>query len=452
MRIGVAILIPFLSFAPFASEAFVSADNLQVGQTVIGSVPPQPPPTGGGGDPRVLYIENVHIVSSTYGAVVSWTTTLPSNDVVYWGTSERYEIGQAAEIGYTQTHNVSIEHLEPGTQYVLSITSHAEGGRIATESGKLFRTERLPDKTPPANVSDFTATYDASGEVHLSWKNPTDTDFERVRIVRSDIFFPKDPYDGLVVYEGSRESSRDAWITPGTTYYYTAFAEDVSDNYSSGAIARVRIPLLPGQGQGQGDTPVIEPFVPTPEEDVFGGITILPGDSEEITEEIKQLSFGDFRFIQFGKEINRQGNLIRVNGSGNLEIAIGYDVVPEVLKTIGVTLSDPEDPDKKFPFLLRVNNDKSDYTATIAPLARPGVYRIQATVLDYKHQVLRKFEGKIIVPGEISPDAITVFGMCEYCTADLNGFRFLFCYGWIALLIILFILMHRRRRKKQQEK
>lgn len=430
-----------MGMTPLHLFAATDSDILLIRQQVGDSIVPPPPSSLGGGGGTFLApelsITNVRTDAHTTDVVVSWTTSIFSTAVLTWGTEGVYGKGQSAEVVPSMEHTMSIDGLSPGTQYALSLRVTDIYGRVVTVEGVLLRTERLPDSIPPANVSDFTAIYQDEG-VMLSWDNPPDTDFKRVRIVRSDMFFPEDPYDGLVVYEGRKEFARDTWVDLGTTYYYTAFAEDNTGNYASGALARIRIPRS-----------LDEVFVPeTDEGDMFGGIEILP-EYGEVPEEIKTLSFQDFRFVQFGKDVERNGNTLVIDASGNLQILLGYDSVPEVLKTIGVTLVDPNDPSKVFPFLLRRDTEGDAYSATLAPLTRPGVYRISATVLDYKHQVLKRFEGKLIVPGTIETESFPAFiGVCDYCTKELNGWRFLFCYGWIALILILILLMRRKKKKK----
>ena len=84
-----------------------------------------------------------------------------------------------------------------------------------------------------------------------------------------------------------------------------------------------------------------------------------------------------------------------MNGSENLTIRLAYAKVPEILKTIGITLSDPQDPSKVFPFLLRVNADATYYEATIGPLGRSGNYALNIAVLDYQNQGLKRIGGNL---------------------------------------------------------
>jgi hypothetical protein len=86
-----------------------------------------------------------------------------------------------------------------------------------------------------------------------------------------------------------------------------------------------------------------------------------------------------------------EGNKIELEKEEPLTVSIDYEKVPEVLKTIMVTL---EKEEKTFSFLLRVNQKKTVYQAAIVPPG-PGVYPLVVTVLDYKNQALKKMFGQL---------------------------------------------------------
>ena len=101
-----------------------------------------------------------------------------------------------------------------------------------------------PDRTPPANVAQFTATA-GNGQVALTWKNPADEDFAGTRVLRKEGSYPVSVTDGVTVSDGVAEAATDTGLTNGVTYYYAAYAYDKVPNYGSGAQA-VAIPTAPG--------------------------------------------------------------------------------------------------------------------------------------------------------------------------------------------------------------
>lgn len=89
------------------------------------------------------------------------------------------------------------------------------------------------DGTPPANVTNFTATP-GQQQISLSWTNPT-SDFSGVKILRKTGSYPTGITDGSVIYDSNGTSFVDTNLTNGTTYYYKAYSRDIVLNYSSGA-------------------------------------------------------------------------------------------------------------------------------------------------------------------------------------------------------------------------
>jgi hypothetical protein len=160
---------------------------------------------------------------------------------------------------------------------------------------------------------------------------------------------------------------------------------------------------------GQSPSPLgkLNPIVPTVTEDVVPSVSPTKSDVFEFlpyastTEAaIEKLTLDSFSFIQLGEALTPAGqNIIRVNGRKPLTIALTYDKVPAVLKTIGVTIFDPIDEDKGLSFVLRGDDQKRVYTATIAPLDRGGIYPVAIHVINYHDQQLKKINGYFQVSG-----------------------------------------------------
>jgi len=235
------------------------------------------------------------------------------------------------------------------------------------------------DTTPPTNISDFEAIAGDS-QIELKWQNPSEPDFKAVKIMRSEKFYPSDLSDGILVYDGKGTSFLDKGLKNGVRYYYTAFAYDEVGNYASGAVASA-VPqgILPPEA--------IPPEIPPPPEEIPPAVPPPP--------EVEKITLENFDFIQEGEKIPlEEGIKIKTETKKPLTISIDYEKVPEVLKTIMVTI----EKDKKiFSFLLRIDKEKTAYLATIVPPEEARVYPLTFTILDYKNQILKKISGQLEV-------------------------------------------------------
>src|SRR5258708_6881919 len=72
----------------------------------------------------------------------------------------------------------------------------------------------------------------ANGEVVFSWKNPGETNFVRIVVVRKEGTYPTSPLDGTTIYEGRSETFTDTNIQNGTTYYYSVYSYNHDKIYS----------------------------------------------------------------------------------------------------------------------------------------------------------------------------------------------------------------------------
>ena len=193
------------------------------------------------------------------------------------------------------------------------------------------------DITSPLNVSGFEA-IPGDEQIILNWENPPDEDFLGVRIKGSTEFYPSSPDEGILVYDGSGETFLAVGLKNGVRYYYTVFSYDRAGNLSSGAI----VSAVP-----QKEKPPVPPAPPVPPPPVPPVPPLPPA--------IEELELEDFSFWQEG-ELLLEEEKIKAKTDKPLRIALDYEKVPEVLKTIMVTL---EKEGKYFSFLLRINEEKT---------------------------------------------------------------------------------------------
>ncbi len=237
------------------------------------------------------------------------------------------------------------------------------------------------------NVSNFQSVYNNSNDtIDLTWINPTFADFAAVRIVRSTTSFLTSPDQGTLIYDGVGQMVTDTDVNAGTTYYYTAFVRSVTNIYSSGAVAQATVPgdePCVGNDCGEEEPPPIDPFADLP-----------GGDGDDLIIE-------GFVFYQDGEppQYLNAGQTINLRADKETTIYLPYEQVPEVLKTIGVTIISPFNPKSSFSFLLKLTPDGKGYSATIAPLGTSGKYPVAIYVINYQNQSLKRVTGNLQVEG-----------------------------------------------------
>jgi len=343
------------------------------------------PAAGGGGagniDISVPNIYNLSIFPTTYSAVIKWQTSEKTITNLFWGKTSDYKEGTIAKADYATQHSVLIENLTPNSSYHFQIKVEDASGNKTFSQDQSFKTMALPDEIPPSNVSNLEAE-EGDAQLKISWQNPPDPDFEEVRIVKNNQFYPQDTNDGEIVYQGKAEHFIDEDVLD-EDYYYTIFSYDNLGNYSSGAIIKAKPTKAP---PAPSKPPVIPPVMPP---------TIPP--------ELKKIGLEDIVFTQDGKTLSiMENNSILADAGKPMKISIDYDKLPEVLKTIIISLNQPED-ESAFSFLLRVNDEKTEYSATIISPYEAGVYPLSVSILDFQHQQLKELEGKLLLRETIVP-------------------------------------------------
>src|SRR3990167_8225630 len=354
-------------------------DQFEISATVVESAAtPEIPSRGGGGSGDFVapLIYDIQVSSGQTNAEISWKTRVPAQSIKKWGSNNNLDLGQYSENSYSVSHNYTIENLESLERYFFRIEAVSEyGARSETEILEFYTTGFKEGIHNPTNF-EATARID---DIRLTWNNPQNSEFKEVRLVRSEKFFPGDPDDGEVIYEGRAEEFIDRDVKKGVTYYYTLFARELNGAFSSGVVQSGRIPL-PGETK-------------LPEEDIYEKLPKAPS----VHPLIQSLQFSDFEFIQDGRKIqnNFPVDSVLIDGNKALTIDLNYQRIPEVLKSIVVTMTHPTKKDKKFSFLLRVNKEKTYYTSSIAALGESGLYDVDIAIVDFKNQGLKKINGNL---------------------------------------------------------
>lgn len=340
------------------------------------------PPVSPVGPSPIILLGPFRIINVTVeqitdkSATISWIieSQIQSTCKIFLGATENYEKETITGNVFVKFHSTQITGLSPLTTYHFKIYCQNINFNEAQTADQQFTTLPSLDNEPPSNVSNFQA-ISQDKQLKLTWQNPADSDFKEVKIFRSEKFYPQEPQEGTLIYIGNGNEVEDLNLTNGTSYYYTAFAFDRAGNRSSGALTFG----VPGIAVTPGKPPVEEPVMPAPPE-------------------VQELSLKDFDFQQAGKKIfPTDNNGLVLNPGIPLKVSIDYEKVPEVLKTIMLTL---QKGDQYFSFLLRIDKDKTKYIATIAP-PEPGIYPLSIYILDYKNQALKKINSMLEIQGNV---------------------------------------------------
>jgi hypothetical protein len=362
-----------------------------------------PPENEGDGNGSIIKLISLDIEPGIHSADLSWETNRYAQFVLSWGRTTSYELGFVSNEIYRREHTTRIGDLESGTTYEYELLAYDREGKKTVLSRGQFKTLDVPDSTAPSNVTDLRAEVKGK-DVTLTWVNPTDSDFDQVRIVRSYLFYSLDPYDGFIAYQGNEEKFLDRnALASRKVQYYTVFSYDKEGNISSGATVAVFM---------EGSAPSYETATSS---DVF------------------VLHFDDIEVYQDSIRV-RDGKL---EGDESTTLRIPYEKLPEHLKSIIVSFTHPRDPESSFSFLLRINKDKSYYEATIGPLEEVGVYPVTATIFDYETKLIKKVSGSYeVIAGESVDLPLPVLFVQD------GGVSLLFIL-WLLLLLILLLLLMR---------
>ena len=364
-------------------------------------------------DTEAPTVGSVSATSTYTTATIIFTTSESARATLLWGTSTAYELGSASETSFLLAHSMGITGLATSTLYYYRLTAKDASNNQSAPSSGTFTTESLlppPDTTAPANPSGLAATPSQTS-IALSWSNPPDLDFAAVRVMRKTIGYPSSEEDGILVYDGDAESAIDGGLLESTRYYYSAFARDNSGNYSSGAIVSAETksaraeepppPSLPeseteGEGEGGGQPSSGGEGATVTPGSVPGPFIDMPatGTPHPI---IRALSLNDFDFVELGEDEQRlfpEDGSIRVDGKKNLKVAIDYDKLPDVLKTITITVL--EAGGKTSSYLLRVNPDKTAFEALLPPFGVSDSFPFAISIVDYDAKGLTRLPGVLV--------------------------------------------------------
>jgi len=407
----------------------------------------------------------IKVEPSVNSAKILWETEEPTVSRIYWGKTRDYEEGSLAEISFLKNHAIKIENLSASSRYFLKIIILNSAGAKKEIEGLSFETLNPPDTEAPANVGNLQARI-FDDFILLSWENPAENDFEAVRITKMEKFYPRDPLEGKVVYEGRGTRAEDREIEKGGKYYYSVFSRDKSGNYSSGAVISIvfekeraeREEGVSGEKRILTERKEAKPFLSDRETDEEKNDarekteeqkteekiekkikSKLPREkTEEAREQKSDIALFDFNFIQNGKKISFAGNKIKISADKNLKISISAEKVSENTENLIITLRNADKPTEKHSFMLKRDNDKRFFAAVIPPLKKEGTYFLSIAFTDKDNKEFKKINGEIIsMAAETAETKNMENFLKKYLQFSLKEIILLLAILFIAFLIFL---------------
>ncbi|HEU0085345.1 MAG TPA: hypothetical protein VFQ59_00065 [Candidatus Paceibacterota bacterium] len=180
---------------------------------------------------QTVFFRNVLVTTFFNKAIITWQSSIPTLTTVRWGKTIDYNDGSLRTLVYTKNHRIEITGLTPDTLYYAEILSTDAFNRSLRFGAVPFLT--LPSAGSIPNPTHVRADTVRDG-IFLSWINPTYKNFEYIRILKNTWEYPKDPFSGTLVYEGTAQSFLDKNVEVGKKYFYSLFARSKEGNFSSG--------------------------------------------------------------------------------------------------------------------------------------------------------------------------------------------------------------------------
>ncbi len=419
--------------------AATSTDNFNVSIEIITSTESTPEQGGGGATqqptPTPIEISGISTQNiSTSSASITFSTNVSALCELRWGTDNFYG-NVLSESSAQLNHSFSLQNLLPKTNYFFQIYCSNSNGTAQSFSYQ-FSTLDNPDIIPPQNVSEFQTALKDSG-VDLSWKNPTDIDFKGVVIRRSDVFFPTDSNQGILIYSGNQENFFDTGLQDGKTYYYAVFSYDEIPNYSSGAIANAIFLRAEEKQEESGEEKI---------ENVGGLIEQTGGKStstlddllpkkdlqKEWQEKIDKISIEDISITQNGKNIiDTKDKIIRSDQP--LDVKFDCSQLPPFVKVIVLSLG----KDGKETSFVLCSEGKSNQMATMPP-KEEGKYSLTILFLDYQNQVVKKLSTEIEI---LPPTFLKIPRELAWYEKIIFAIGSIWILWWGKILIVTFIIL-----------
>lgn len=336
-------------------------------------------PTIQSGRAPVPEVLSFTIEPGTSNAHISFSTSVPTRYTIRYGETIEFELSTVETERFQVEHSTILTGLSPNTvyEYEVVIYDRYQQEVVIQRSQFTTQTQYLSETLP--NVSTLKAVSSGS-DVFLTWNNPTTLDsFAYVRVVRNHRFFPRDPNDGYIVYEGLKTSVFDLQaLKTHSKQFYTIFVLDLLGNTSSGAVTSVE-KLSSKQVDIATDLSQIRP-------------PLVPATTQLSSLELR---FSDLIFLQEGFQTSAVVDNLEIDAQLPFLLRVPAALLPQHLKVITVTITRPTGLSAYDVYLLRRNESGSYYEALLDPLVRPGNHTVVLSIYDLLDEIQYQVSGSI---------------------------------------------------------
>lgn len=371
------------------------------------------------------YIKNVEVKNITINsATITWQTEKNAVCELYWGNTADYEKELISETKFFFDHSVNLVGLQVASVYHFKILCSDESNIKDGKGDFQFKTLSVLD-----NVLNFKAIGD-DGKVFLNWQNPQISDFDRVKIIRNDNFFPLSTDDGVIIYEGINNFYIDTDVINGQDYFYANYVFDKLGNHSSGALAYA--------------LPQVKGLLSAKQFPEFPQVT--PQENIEW-----KLSLKDFDFYSEGKKleiINSQ--TVEVKSGKQLIISIDYKKIhgKAVFLTAGV-----DNNGMQSLYSFNLDEGKNVYSVAFVLSEKEGDYPLTITLFNEKNESVYQVKGEISVykEGKITLKESIWIKLWKNLVFQIIFWLLLIIILIILIILLIFFIFFVKKRKEEDD-
>lgn len=115
-------------------------------------------------------------------------------------------------------------------------------------------------------------------------------------------------------------------------------------------------------------------------------------DEERLTVDMKMPQLSDIYVSQLDKTFSMLESPIELSYQNNFVVEIPVQAVSGNLKSIILNVLDPTDNRRAYSYLLRINNDRTAYVATVPAFNVLGDSQLKVEIYDYEAYVVGSYQ------------------------------------------------------------